>query len=104
MDVLDAGQGGIRPNRYVAPTARAAESGQVRRDDEDDRSGEAGRPGGGASWVDRVVIPDDISALDAEVRALQRDRRAQRRRQRLRRLAGSGRGTGLLLVVMLLVA
>jgi len=76
----------------------------VRPDEEDDRSGEPGRSGGGASWVDRVVIPDDISELDAEVRALQRDRRAQRRRQRLRRLAGSGRGTGLLLVAMLLVA
>jgi hypothetical protein len=73
----------------------------VRRDDDDDRSGEAG----GASWVDRIVIPDDLSELDAEVRALRRERRVQRRRQRLRRLTGSGRtGAPLLLVVLLLVA
>jgi hypothetical protein len=73
----------------------------VRRDDEDDRSGDAG----GASWVDRTVIPDDISELDAEVRALRRERRAQRRRDRLRRLTGSGgRGAPLLLVALLLIA
>jgi hypothetical protein len=73
----------------------------VRRDDEDDRSGEAG----GASWVDRIVIPDDISELDAEVRALRRERRVRRRRQRLRRLTGSGRtGAPLLLVALLLIA
>jgi hypothetical protein len=77
----------------------------VRRDDEDDRSGDTGRNGGGASWVDRIVIPDDISALDAEVRALHRERRAQRRRQRLRRLSGSGRMSGpLILVAVLLLA
>jgi hypothetical protein len=76
----------------------------VRRDDDDDRSGEAGEAGG-ASWVDRIVIPDDISELDAEVRALHRERRVLRRRQRLHRLAGSGRTTGpLLLVAVLLVA
>jgi hypothetical protein len=73
----------------------------VRREDDDDRSGEAG----GASWVDRIVVPDDISELDAEVRALRRERRVQRRRQKLRRLAGSGRTTGpLLLVAVLLIA
>jgi hypothetical protein len=77
----------------------------VRRDDEDDRSGEAGRPGGGASWVDGIVVPDDISELDAEVRALRRERRAARRRQKVRRLTGSGRTTGpLLMVAVLLVA
>ena len=76
----------------------------MRRDDEDDHAGEAGRAGG-SSWVDRVVIPDDISELDAEVRALRRERRAARRRQRLRRLTGSGRTTGpLLMVAVLLVA
>jgi hypothetical protein len=76
----------------------------VRRDDDDDRSGEAGEAGG-ASWVDRIVIPDDISELDAEVRALHRERRVQRRRQKVRRLSGSGRTTGpLLLVAVLLVA
>ncbi len=74
----------------------------MRRDDEDDRSGEAG---GGASWVDGVVVPDDISALDAEVRALHRERRAGRRRQRLRRLTRPGRTSGpLLLVALLLVS
>jgi hypothetical protein len=73
----------------------------VRRDDEDDHSGGAG----GSSWVDRIVIPDDISDLDAEIRALHRERRAQRRRARLRRLTGSGRtGAPLLLVALLLIA
>jgi hypothetical protein len=73
----------------------------VRRDDEDDRSGGAG----GSSWVDRIVIPDDISELDAEIRALHRERRAQRRRAKLRRLTGSGRTGGpLLLVALLLIA
>ena len=73
----------------------------MRRDDEDDRSGGAG----GSSWVDRIVIPDDLSELDAEIRALHRERRAQRRRVRLRRLTGSGRtGAPLLLVVLLLIA
>src|ERR671913_357914 len=104
MDVLDAVRGGIRPNRYVAPAAPAAESGQVRRDDEDDRSGEGGRAGGDASWVDRVVIPDDISALEAEVRALHRERRAQRRRDRLRRLVRSGRTAPMMMIAVLLVA
>lgn len=75
----------------------------MRRDDEDDRSGDAGQAGGGASWVDRVVVPDDISELDAEVRALRRERRAKRRRQRLRRLTGPGRTTGPLLMVALLL-
>jgi hypothetical protein len=73
----------------------------VRRDDEDDRSGGAG----GSSWVDRIAIPDDTSELDAEIRALHRERRAQRRRARLRRLTGSGRTGGpLLLVALLLIA
>jgi hypothetical protein len=73
----------------------------VRRDEDDDRPGEAGD----ASWVDKVVIPDDISELDAEVRALRRERRVQRRRDRLRRLTGSGRTTApLLLVAVLLIA
>ena len=73
----------------------------MRRDDEDDRSGGAG----GSSWVDRIVIPDDIRELDAEIRALHRERRARRRRARLRRLTGSGRTGGpLLLVVLLLIA
>ena len=49
---------------------------------------------GGTSWVDRVVIPDDLSELDAEVRALRRERRVQRRRQRLRRLSRLGPDRG----------
>lgn len=73
----------------------------MRRDDDEERSGEAG----GASWVDRIVIPDDLSELDAEVRALRRERRAQRRRSRLRRLTGAGGTTGpVLLVAVLLIA
>lgn len=73
----------------------------MRRDDDEERSGETG----GASWVDKIVVPDDISELDAEVRALRRERRVQRRRDRLRRLTGSGRTTGpVLLVAVLLVA
>jgi hypothetical protein len=73
----------------------------VRRDDDEERSGEAG----GASWVDKIVIPDDLSELDAEVRALRRERRVQRRRSRLRRLTGTGGTTGpLLLVAVLLIA
>ncbi|HST65407.1 MAG TPA: hypothetical protein VLM05_09485 [Mycobacteriales bacterium] len=73
----------------------------MRRDDDEERSGEAG----GASWVDKVVIPDDISELDAEVRALRRERRVQRRRSRLRRLTGTGGTTGpLLMVAILLIA
>ena len=77
----------------------------MRRDDEDDRSGEAGRAGGGASWADGIVVPDDLSDLDAEVRALHRERRAQRRRERLRRLTGPAHSTGpVLMIAILLVA
>jgi hypothetical protein len=73
----------------------------VRRDDDEERPGDTG----GASWVDKIVVPDDISELDAEVRALRRERRVQRRKDRLRRLTGSGRTTGpVLLVAVLLVA
>ena len=70
----------------------------MRRDDEDDRAG-------GESWIDHVVIPDDISSLDAEVRALRRERRARARRDRLRRMV-SPRGVAgpLVIVVLLLVA
>ena len=102
--MLAAVHDGIRPIGYVAPAAVPADSGPVRRDDEDDRSGEAGRADGDASWVDSVVIPDDISALEAEVRALRRERRAQQRRTRLRRLTRSGRTAPLMMVVVLLIA
>ena len=61
-----------RPRRQPLRAARSRRTVErVRRDDEDDRSGEGGRPGGDPSWIDDVVVPDDISALDAEVRALQ---------------------------------
>lgn len=72
----------------------------MRRDDEDDR--EAGRTGG-PSWVDQVVVPDDIGELDAEVRALRRERRVQDRRARLRRLASPRGVVGPLVIVMLLL-
>lgn len=75
----------------------------MRRDDEDDRSGESGRAGGDSSWVDSVVLPDDISELDAEVRAWRRERRALARRERLRRLASRRRAVSPLVVVALLL-
>ncbi|MFL6128183.1 MAG: hypothetical protein ACJ73E_03855 [Mycobacteriales bacterium] len=68
----------------------------MRRDDEDDRAG-------GESWIDHVVIPDDISALDAEVRALRRERRARARRDRLRRLVSPRGPAGPLVIVALLM-
>lgn len=103
--MLPAGPAGARTGRHVAPTAPPADSGAVRRDDEDDRSGEAGSAGGGASWADGIVVPDDLSELDAEVRALHRERRAQRRRDRLRRLTGPTHSSGpVLMVAILLVA
>jgi hypothetical protein len=68
----------------------------VRRDDEDDRAG-------GESWIDHVVIPDDLSALDAEVRALRRERRARARRDRLRRLVSPRGVAGPLVIVVLLI-
>lgn len=55
----------------------------MRRDDDDDLSGDGRRSAGDPSWFDAVVVPDDISALDAEVRALRRERRAAARRRRL---------------------
>lgn len=69
----------------------------MRRDDEDDRAG------GGESWIDHVVIPDDLSALDAEVRALRRERRVRARRARLRRLVNPRGVTGPLVIVVLLM-
>jgi hypothetical protein len=38
-----------------------------------------------------VVVPDDATELEADARALQRERAAARRRARFRRLTGSGR-------------
>ena len=76
----------------------------MRRDDDDDRSGGAGRPGGDGSWVDSVVIPDDISALESEVRALRREQRARQRWTRLGRLTRFGRTGPFLVVAVLLIA
>jgi hypothetical protein len=85
------------PPRAVAPRADTAESGAVRLDDEDDRAG-------GESWIDHVVIPDDISALEAEVRGLRRERRARARRERLRRLLlRPGSAVGPIVVVALVL-
>jgi hypothetical protein len=77
----------------------------VRRDDEDDRSGDSSRAWGDPSWIDGLVVPDDISELDGEVRAWQRERRARQRRERLRRL-GSDRRIAMpaMIVALLLVA
>src|SRR5215207_5062974 len=88
----------------VAPAGAWAESRQVRLDDEDDLPGEGGHPGGEPSWLADLVVPDDLSELDAEVRALQRERRARARRERLRRLADPRRvSTPLVVVALLLV-
>jgi len=48
-------------------------------------------PGGGSGWDEPpldIQIPDDARELDREVLAYQREQRAQRRRNRLRRLTG----------------
>ena len=48
-------------------------------------------PGGGSGWDEPpldIQIPDDARELDRDVLAYHRDVRAQRRRKRLRRLAG----------------
>jgi hypothetical protein len=59
----------------------------VSRDDEERRPDGDGRPVDGESFsADDIVIPDDLRELDAEVRALHRERRAQARGAGLRRL------------------
>jgi hypothetical protein len=48
-------------------------------------------PGGGSGWDEPpldIQIPDDARELDRDVLAYHRELRAQRRRKRLRRLAG----------------
>ena len=48
-------------------------------------------PGGGSGWDEApldIQIPDDARELDRDVLAYHRELRAQRRRKRLRRLAG----------------
>jgi hypothetical protein len=59
----------------------------VGRDDEDRRPDGDGSPVDGEPFsLDDVVIPDDLRELEAEVRALHRERRAQARGAGLRRL------------------
>ena len=48
-------------------------------------------PGGGSGWDEPpldIQIPDDARELQRDVLAYHRERRAERRRKRLRRLAG----------------
>jgi hypothetical protein len=75
----------------------------VRRDDEGDLPGEGGLPGGDPSWLADLIVPDDLTELDAEVRALRRERRARARRERWRRLASPRRISAPLVVVALLL-
>jgi hypothetical protein len=60
----------------------------VSRDDEDRRPGGDGHPvdDGEPFSLDDIVIPDDLRDLDADVRALRRERRADARQAGLRRL------------------
>jgi hypothetical protein len=60
-------------------------------------------PGGGAGWDEPpldIQIPDDARELDREVLAYHREQRAQRRRNRLRRLAGPLAGHGTLMPLL----
>jgi hypothetical protein len=64
-------------------------------------------PGGGAGWDEfplGIQIPDDARELDRDVLAYHREQRAQRRRSRLRRLAGplGGHGTVMPLLASIL--
>jgi hypothetical protein len=42
-----------------------------------------------ASWLERVVVPDDLSELQADVEAYHRERRSAARRRRLGRITGT---------------
>jgi hypothetical protein len=60
-------------------------------------------PGGGSGWDEPpldIQIPDDARELDREVLAYHRELRAQRRRNRLRRLAGPLAGQGTLMPLL----
>jgi len=64
-------------------------------------------PGGGSGWDEApldIQIPDDARELDRDVLAYHRELRAQRRRNRLRRLTGpfSGPGTVMPLLASIL--
>lgn len=79
------------------------------RDDEDRRSEGDGHPVGGEPFsLDNIVIPDDLRELDAEIRALRRERRARARGAGLRRLLLTRRWgqygiSGLIVIGVLLV-
>jgi hypothetical protein len=64
-------------------------------------------PGGGSGWDEPpldIQIPDDARELDRDVLAYHRELRAQRRRNRLRRLTGplAGQGTVMPLLASIL--
>lgn len=75
----------------------------MRRDDDDGMPGE-GRSPGDPDWLERVVVPDDISALEADIRALQRERRAAGRRRAVRRFFPVHRISAPIVIVVLIVA
>jgi hypothetical protein len=76
----------------------------VRRDDDGELPGEGRSSGGDPSWLESVVVPDDISALDSEVRALHRERRAAARARLLRRLFPLHRLSAPVVIVVLILA
>jgi hypothetical protein len=76
----------------------------VRRNDDDGLPGDGRSSGGDPSWLESVVVPDDISALDADVRALYRERRAAARRRLLRRLVPLHRLSAPVVIVALILA
>jgi hypothetical protein len=76
----------------------------VRRDDDDELPGEGRPPGGEPDWLEQVVVPDDISSLEADIRALHRERRARARRRMLRRVLPLHRLSAPIVIVVLIVA
>ena len=60
-------------------------------------------PGGGSGWDESpldIQIPDDARELDRDVLAYHRELRAERRRNRMRRLAGPFAGNGTVMPVL----
>jgi hypothetical protein len=60
-------------------------------------------PGGGSGWDEApldIQIPDDARELDRDVLAYHREQRAQRRRNRLRRLTRPFSGPGTIMPVL----
>jgi hypothetical protein len=77
----------------------------VRRDDDDELPEEGVWPSGGdPAWLESVVVPDDISELDADVRALQRERRVAARQRLVRRVLPVHRLSAPIVIVVLVVA